>query len=235
MASRSCLRYSQRRLPEALELADQAMELLAVPQGRLAVQILMTRAQVYSAQGLAERALPDLFAAAEALGTNTDVFLLWLVRQNLASGLWRLGRIEEAESWLGQARVLAAELAQRAPWYHTLWLEGLIADHKIRLEVAAIQLREVCMGFRGSGSWGHFAVAALDLARIEARRGCVDEAIVWAVQALPHLQALELESEGLAALALVREQVAAKQLRAAVLEPLRRAAGRAVGAPELQG
>lgn len=231
---RSCLRWFQRRLGEALELAEAALELLEERRGKLAAQVLMARAQVYSQLAQAERALPDLQAALAALEGISEPFLSWVIHQNLASTLWRLGRLDEAERWLEHARPLAARLGKLAPWCHTLWLEGLLAARQGSLERAAARLREVCQGLLGIGERREFAIAALDLARVEAGRGEVGEAMRWAGEALPHLELLKLESEGLAALGLLRQEMATKQLSAAVLERLRRAAGRAVNAPSLQ-
>ena len=228
----SWLRSSQGRLAEALELADEAMALLPERSGQLVVRVLLVRAQAYSNLSQYERALVDLHAVLAHLDLGSEPFLHWMAHQNIASTLWRLDRQAEAEAWLERARALAVRLGRLAPLCHTLWLEGLLADQQGKVDRAVSRLNEACEGLRGIGKWGYFAIASLDLARVETHRGGVAAAVERAAQALPHLEVLKLEKEGLAALALLRQGVAAGGLSTAVLERIRFHAGRAAGVPE---
>lgn len=226
---KSWLRCCQRRLAEAIELADDAAGLLPKRAGRLVVRVLLVRAQARSHLGQDDRALPDLYAALGFLEEGSDPLLRLTTHQNLAATLWRLGRLEEAGEWLERVRPMAAKLNKPVPSFHLLGFEGLLAAERGHLETALTRLRETCEGLRGIGKWDSFAVAALDLAQVELRCGAVEDAVDWVMQALPHLERLDLESDGLAALALLRQGVAAKQLSATVLAEARQHASRAAG------
>lgn len=230
---RSCLRRYEHRFNEALKLAEEAIALHGGQSDRLEAELLLARGHTYQHLEENDLAANDFETALGLLNAEQEPYLSWVAHHNLATVLSQANQQARAEEWLKRARPLAARLGQVAPWCHTLWLEGLMAARRADSAPAIERLQEACEGFRGLAKPGYFSVAALDLALVFMSQGQPSEATSWVLQALPHLETLCLEAEGVAAIALLREALASQSMSTALLERLRRCAGRAAGAPEL--
>ncbi|HVT60986.1 MAG TPA: helix-turn-helix transcriptional regulator [Thermoanaerobaculia bacterium] len=95
------------RLAEALELHRRALEL--APPGQATARLLVNQSETHAALGEHAPALAALEKAAQHFDRPRDPRLWWLLQQNLALNLCRLGRRD-------QARALLAGLQRGAQW-----------------------------------------------------------------------------------------------------------------------
>lgn len=228
---KSYLRRYQRRLPEALALANEALE-LGGQTGTLGAEMLLNRGYVYWLQGELEAYIADTRAAYELLESLPAPYLSWAACQNLTVAFCTRGDLAEAEKWLdlGEPHVKALGHRGMLAYYH--WHRGLLAVRHRNLGEAAGHLRRTHAGYEIIGDAPHAALASLDLAQVYLGQGKVVEAGHLAAEALPQLQAVGLDAEGTAALVLLHQALNGEELTAAVLEKVRSCAGRAVSAPD---
>jgi transcriptional regulator with XRE-family HTH domain len=120
----AALRKAQRRFPEALTRIDEA---LALDQGELRAQILMTKARILETLGDPEGSTAVLREAALLIDGKREPRDAFGVRFNLLVDLCRLGRAAEAEPGLAEVRELAERLGEELDLVRVVWLEGKAA------------------------------------------------------------------------------------------------------------
>jgi tetratricopeptide (TPR) repeat protein len=141
------LLYDQRRLTEALNLLDHALESGPRTQ-RARARILIKKAKVYEELRQSEVALELLEQAENLLEQEPDPFLVYSHRNVLTVNLWLLGRTEDAERRLGELRALAGQLGTDLDKLRLRWLEGRIDASLGRRREAIDKLRGVRSEFQ---------------------------------------------------------------------------------------
>jgi hypothetical protein len=84
------------------------------------------------------------------------------------------------------------------------------------------------------GRLDYSALAALDLGHLAAARGQAEESIRWVAMALPLLERLHYDQEGLTALRLFREALAEGAFHRTIVEHLRKHAALLLAAPMIE-
>jgi len=218
------LRRGQRRLPEALVLLDRALEL--APPGRTA-GLLVVKGKTLEEMGDYAGAVQGLQRALPLLDLDPDPRTAWAAHFNLCENLFHLGRAEEARLLLPQVYEVAHRMGNGLDLLRLRWLEGRIAAFCGRWAEAAEIFREVRAGFLARKIPFDTALVSLELAMVLLEQGKTAEVKEVARPLPPLFDALGVEREALASLAVFcaaaeREAATLAQARAA-LERLQRA------------
>ncbi len=200
------LRITQRRLPEALRLLDQAAE-VAPRTGPVWARILCKRSIALDRMGDQEGSIAALRAALAELDQEVDPHLLCTLQFNLADCLTGVGKAAEAAEMLPALRRLQAQLGNGLNQIRMRWLEGRIDAGLGRLDRAIEALSWVRVAFDKEDSRYDEAQAGMDLARLYLKKGRTRE-----VKRLVHLmepvfRAKGVHTEAKKALALFRRAV----------------------------
>jgi transcriptional regulator with XRE-family HTH domain len=220
------LRRDQRRLDEALDLLDRALEVH--PNGTGAGRLLIMRAKTLEEAGDYEGAVATLRRAAPQIDPASDPRLAFIQRFNLALNLGYAGRAAEGEELLGEAREIAVRLGHPPDLLRLRWVEGILAEKLGRRADAAAAYEGVRAGFAGLGMPYDAALATMELAALyTAEGGRAAEVKALVAQAGPIFEAEEVHAEARKALALfgraaAEERVTVEMARA-VAAYLRRA------------
>jgi transcriptional regulator with XRE-family HTH domain len=202
------LRRTQGRFMEALELHDQA---LARAKSNETGYILLNKSATLVESGDYESSIEALERAATSVqGEQTR--LLWVLRFNKAVNLVHLGRMEEAEPPLAEARELAVQLGNELDLTRVLWLEGRVAclcGDKTEAIAAFEQVRRV---FLAREIAFDFALVSLELAVLYRELERTGEVKTLAQQMVWIFKAQGVHREALAALELFRQAAEQEEL-----------------------
>ena len=209
---KSSLRRSQRRLPEALNLIDQA--LTADEQGSYTGHLLVIRAKTLEEMGDLETALKALEQAESAIDEAQEPKLLAWLQHNRADYLSKLGRYAEAIPLLPLVRSVYSQLGDELNMARLRWVEGRIEDGLGRTGRAIDILTQVRADFAGWSMDYDTALVSLELATIFAREGRTDAVKALARHMAPIFQAQGVHREALAALALFRQAAESEEVTA---------------------
>jgi transcriptional regulator with XRE-family HTH domain len=209
---KASLRRSQRRLPEALELLDQA--LAADERGAYTGHLLIKRAKTLEEMGEVEAAIAVLQEAEPFTESEKDPRLFLCLKHNLADYLSKIRRYEEAELLLPEVSALCARLGNELDRVRLRWVEGRIADGLGRTGQAIEILNQVRGDFASRNMDYDTALVSLELATIFAREGRADSVKALARHMAPIFQAQGVHREALAALALFRQAAESEEVTA---------------------
>jgi transcriptional regulator with XRE-family HTH domain len=210
------LRKDQRRFPEALTRIDEA---LALDQGELRAQILMTKARILETLGDPETSTAVLRKAALLIDGRREPRLMMFLRFNLLVDLCRLDRAAEAELGLAEVRELAQRLGEELELVRVVWLEGKVAVGMGRTAEAYAAFQQVRRVFTVRELAYDAALVSLELAVILLEQGRTAEVHVLARGMAWIFRAQGVHLETLAALRLFCEAV---EREAATVELARR-------------
>jgi tetratricopeptide (TPR) repeat protein len=193
------LRRDQRRLKEALDLLDRALE--NATQGNRG-RLFIKRAQTLETLGRNEEAIADLRRASAAIDPAAEPRLDWIVRFNLLVNLCDLDRTAEAEPLLLGVQEQCAQFGNDLDALRLDWLTGRIAAGQGRLEEAIERLDRVRRAFLDRGIAFDAALATLELAVFLLEAGRTAEVKAATRPLAPLFGALRIDREALAALQL---------------------------------
>lgn len=197
------LRCYQRRFAEALSFYDGALSIhrdLGNPA--IVARALVGQAVVLAYSAEPEAALALLWEAFSKIGSGSPRLTL-AACHTLISCLVDAGRVEEAETYLGEARPLFDKHGDRLTRLRGRWLEGKLAMGQGQYAAAARLFEGAHRQYLGLGMAYDAAVLSLDLAPcylVLGRRGEVRRLMQLAV---PVFKSLGIERELLAALRLL--------------------------------
>jgi tetratricopeptide (TPR) repeat protein len=201
MDLKSSLRRAQRRLGEALSLADEALLAyrdIGDPHG--AAKTLLQQAKI-------REEMDDLPGAIELLkGTVAEIDpdqhprLHFCARYNLLGCLVIAGLFEEAERLLPDVAALFGDAAQPLDLVRLRWVEGNIHLGLGRLGPAEAAFREVQREFLERSMGFDAALVSLDLARLFAQEGCAEDLKRLAAELMPIFQSRDVSREALVTL-----------------------------------
>lgn len=197
----SSLRRAQRRLPESAELVDMALEIYQQTGNRQGVaKSLLKKAKLREEMDDLPGSIKLLRNAASEIDPQRERRLFNVARYNLLGCLALAERYADAEQLLPEVRDLFLEDAQSIDFLRLQWTEGLIHLGLGRLGPAEAAFREVQREFLARGMGYDAALVSLDLARLYAQEGCVDDLKKLAAELLPVFEARDVHREAIVAL-----------------------------------
>jgi tetratricopeptide (TPR) repeat protein/DNA-binding XRE family transcriptional regulator len=203
------LRREQRRLPEALALLDQALD---IDRWGETPTLLMGKARALEELGRHEAAIALLHQVDARLDRQHQSRDLFVVRAQLVSNLCHLGRHAEAEVELAAPRALARQLGNRLDLLRVDWLQGRVAAGRGRAKEAIDALGRVRAAFIAQDNAYDTALVTLELAEVYATLGRTAEVKALARESAPVFEHQGVHREARQALELFRR--AAEEERA---------------------
>lgn len=197
---KSSLRRDQRRLDEAVSLADRALQLYRENGERRGI------AKVFLFKTTALRELGDLEQAIELLERGGEIDpaaeprLYAYARFNLLTCLTLAERHADAERLVPEVRARFREVAQPLDLVRLRWAEAILAAGLGREEEAEAAYRDVQREFLDRRMGYDAALVSLDLAVLYAQRGAVQELKRLAAEIMPAFESREVHREAMAAL-----------------------------------
>ncbi len=205
---------TQRRLPEALSAADDAMALYLEANDRAAMhRVRLARAKIREELGDLLGTIADLEGLIEEIDTEEEAVLRAYAHHNLLTALVAVGRFDEAAGRLAEVRGAFA-LAGPVDRIRLRWLEARIAAGQGRQEEAESILREVREEFFRRQMGYDAALAALELAVLFVEQGRTPEIKQLAIEVLPLFESREVHREALGALILFQRAAEQENLTA---------------------
>jgi tetratricopeptide (TPR) repeat protein len=197
---KSSLRRAQRRLPEALEIIDEALFLYRnISEQHGIGKSLLKKAKILEEKGDLVEAIHLLRTVAAEVDPSLEPRLFVYGQFNLLSCLLAADLYEEAELLLPEIQSLVYE-SQSLDLVRLHWMEGLIDLGRGRRGPAEAAFREVQRQFIERRMGYDAALVSLDLARLYAQEGCVDELKLLATQIMPVFESRDVHREALIAL-----------------------------------
>ncbi len=199
---KASLRRAQRRLDEALSLADRALTLYR--QGSDAYRIwkvLVKKAKILEEGGDFAGAIELLSQAQAEIDPDNQPQLFYYGKFNLLCCLVLAERFEEAERF--QLAVWDhVQVAKPLDLVRLRWAEGLIHLGLGRLGPAESAFREVRGEFLAREMGYDAALVSLDLARLLVQEGCVDDLKRLAAELMPIFESRDVHREAILTLLL---------------------------------
>jgi tetratricopeptide (TPR) repeat protein len=228
------LRRAQRRFGEAASLLDRAVAIYRrAGETHLAGEAILARAVAEKEAGFPERAIELLREANRLINPAVDPRLTLCVCHNLIDWLTEAGRCLEAQGLMARSAEIYRRFGDAPTRLRKLWVQGKIARGLGRLAEAAELFGRVREGFIELEIGYDAALAALDLAGVEARLGRTDEVKRLAGEMLPIFRSRDIHREAIAALIVFQRAAAAEQATQALVEELSAYLRRAANQPGL--
>jgi tetratricopeptide (TPR) repeat protein len=199
------LRKDQGRFEAALRLNAEALE-RARPEEE--GTILLNKAATLDLMGNHEGALAAFDRAAPLIDGTRHPRLRWVLRQNQALSLVRLGRVEEARSAVAEARNLAGTLRNGLDLLRTRVVMALVDAGLGKTEEAIESLEEVCDAFRERKHAFDYALVGLDLALLYREERRWPEIRELASRMIEIFRERKIHREAVAAVVLFQEAAA---------------------------
>lgn len=216
------LRRDQRRFEKAVDLLDEAFVV-----GRCKGRILINKGFTLEAMGEYERVIQTLHEAEPLVDQQAEPRLWYKRRAQLAVLYTHVGRYDEAEDLVEDARRIATELDDKMDLSRLIWLEGRIAAGLGRPEEALRLLGQARQEFEKRNMWYDVALALLEEAVLLLGAGRTAEVKVLAKGLARVFESKGVHREALAALRLFQEaaehEAATAELAGRVLRFLFRA------------
>ncbi|MEA2602755.1 MAG: hypothetical protein QOF89_3747 [Acidobacteriota bacterium] len=207
------LRRDQRRFADAMRLLVRALRTYRdLGETHRTGRLLVKMSTLHEHAGEPERAIPLLSEALELLDPEREPRALLAAHHNLVTNLAETGRFMEAQRLLIQTRPLYARFDDGWTRHRRSWVEGRIAQGLGQLREAEIHLLSARDGFAAEGVPYDAALASLDLAALYAGQGRTADLKHLAEEMLPVFSSRRIEREALAALAFLRQAVAAERV-----------------------
>jgi tetratricopeptide (TPR) repeat protein len=219
----TALLIDEQRFEEAHQRANAAMSLIGSPGDdcTLARTLLLRFSTLYHLGLLAEAEQDLRNAELHIKRIDEPLQLLW-TRQNLVALYVRRGEYRKAAKALPRAEELCEELGHRVIRHQLQLLKGQIHQGQGDPASAERVWREALAGFDEIGDLNAVAELGLELALLYQQEGRFDEVFDLVTdRVVPALETLGIYREHLAALELLQEAVAAKELSRAVLRQAR--------------
>jgi len=198
---KSSLRRAQRRVEEALRLVDQALSLYSEAGDRHGVgKTLIKKAKILEEAGDFAGAIELLQRVQTEIDPVSEPRLFVYGRFNLLCCLILAGRHEEAERILPEIRNLLQGSAKPLDLVRLRWAEGLVDLGLGRIGPAEAAFHEVRQEFLARDMGYDAALVSLDLARLYAQEGCVDDLKRLAAELMPIFESRDVHREAILAL-----------------------------------
>jgi tetratricopeptide (TPR) repeat protein len=198
---KSSLRRAQRRLGEALSLADEALSTYRdIGDGHGIGKSLLKKAKILEESGDLAGAIDLLHQSTVEIDSAREPQLFTYGRFNLLISLILAERYEEAERLLPDVKGLLHNTAQPLDLVRLRWAEGNIDLGLGRLGPAEAAFREVQREFLDRQMGYDAALVSLDLARLFAQEGCTEDLKRLAAELMPIFQSRDVNREAIVTL-----------------------------------
>jgi tetratricopeptide (TPR) repeat protein len=198
---KSSLRRAQRRLDEALVLANEGRFIHEDLGDRRGIgKSLVQQAKILEEMDDLSHAIDLLQRAANEVDPRSDQRLFLCARYNLLGCLTLAGHYEQAEVLLPEVQNLFHDAAQPLDLVRLRWAEGLIDLGRGRRGPAEAAFREVQREFLERQMGYDAALVSLDLARLYAQEGCIEDLKRLAAEMMPVFQSRDVHREAILAL-----------------------------------
>ena len=198
---KSSLRRAQRRLDEALDLIDRAISLYREAGEEHGIaKSLLKRAKILEEGGDLSGAIDLLRRTAEEIDPSREPQLSTYIRFNLLIALLLAESYEEAERLLPAIEALLREKGQPLDMVRLRWVEGNVHLGRGRLGPAEAAFRESQKEFLERQMGYDAALVSLDLARLYAQEGRVEDLKRLAAEMMPVFQSRDVHREAILAL-----------------------------------
>lgn len=198
---KSSLRRAQRRLDEALELADRALRIYRELGDRHGSgKAILKKAKILEEAEDLDRAIEILQAVAGEIDAASEPQLFFYGRFNLLSCLVAAARYGDAVQLLPEIRSWTAKRAQPIDLLRLRWMEGLIDLGQGRLGPAEAAFRDVQREFLGRHMGYDAALVSLDLALLYAQENCTADLKRLAAELMPIFESRDVHREAIVAL-----------------------------------
>lgn len=197
---KASLQRDQRRLPSALFLLDQALQISQERRDGQTGRLLIKKAKTLEEMGDLDRAI-ELLREAEPLIAGGEPRLELCLQHNHLWLLTTAGRHAEAEQMLSEVARLSESLGNELDAVRLTWARGRIAAGLGNTPEALRHLEEARGEFSRRNISYDTALVTLELAALRAREGRTEDVKVLAWEMLPIFQAQDVPREAVAALA----------------------------------
>jgi tetratricopeptide (TPR) repeat protein len=221
---KSGLRMSQRRMDEAMRLANQVVASMAsVEDPVFRMRSWLHRAHLYHYMGKTAESTTDLWRAYGLSDQVDDTYLLSALYQMLSLKLALDGKHREAVRFLPVARALCEQLEFEKGMCYLEWTEGLVSQDLGHLEKAEGHLRRARSAFHDHGNSYLGGLVALDLAILCAVDGRSSECAQLAGEVIEIFTSHNVPYECVKALHVLQRALAAEEISRAALQQFRAA------------
>lgn len=236
---KASLRKDQRRFKEALSLLDQVIGVYLAGDSdtqdyHLAGRAFVKKAKVLEEMGELEEALVLLREASPLVDPAREPRLLLCSQHNQLDYLTKLGRPEEAKTFLSRVRTLSEELGNDLDLVRLSWTEGLIHAALGEIPKATELLTQVQAEFASREIGFDAALVTLDLAVVFLKAGETVRVAELARQMLPIFEAQDIHREAFAALAIFEQAACHEKATIELVEKVARYLVKARKNPALQ-
>jgi tetratricopeptide (TPR) repeat protein len=198
---KSSLRRAQRRLDEALDLADQALVgYRAMGDSHGIGKSILQKAKILEEVGELAQATDLLRRVSAEIDPSKEPQLFFYGRFNLLSSLVASESYEEAEQLLPEIERLAQQRGQPIDLIRLRWIEGLIHLGHGQIGPAEAAFREVQHEFLERRMGYDAALVSLDLALLFTQEGCVEDLKKLAAELMPVFESRDVHREAIVAL-----------------------------------
>ena len=198
---KASLRISQRRLPSALFLLDQALQISQEREDGQTGRLLIKKAKTLEEMGDLDRAIELLQRAEPFIEPERNSRLELCLRHNVMDLLSKAGRFQEAAALLPEVARLSESLGNQLDAVRLRWSRGRIAAGLGNTPEALRDLEEAREEFSRRNIGYDTALVTLELAALHAQEGRTEDVKVLAGEMLPIFQAQDVPREAVAALA----------------------------------
>lgn len=210
---------AQRRFRDAEATFSEAARLFRTAgDDHSAGKTLVSLANIHFVASEPERAIHVLGRASELVDPERDPALTLGMRHNLIDYLVETGQAMQARSLLVKSRELYDRHANASLRRKALWVRGRIARGLGQLQQAEGWFLQARQAYIEQSLAFEFALVSLELAELYSREGRTAEVLRMAEEILPIFQALEIQRETLAALALFVDTARKQRVTTALLK-----------------
>ncbi len=229
------LRCDQRKFKEAFSLIDDALAIYReAGEDHWTGRTLITKAHILDAANEQEKAIEILNSALTLVDTKSEPRLAYMIQQNLATYLTRLGKYREASKLLPAIRQCVLELGDSLLPLRLRYLEAEVAAGQRKWKEAEKAFIEARDAFTEAGMGYDVALVSLDLALMYAQRGRTAEVKQLASEMVPIFKSRDVHREAHAALIIFQEAAAAEKASLEMLEGIAGYLKQARNNPELR-
>lgn len=211
LALKASLRREERKLPEALNLLEQALA-VATDQPGLISKLVLNQARVLEEMGLLEEAISILEDLSEKVRNGHDERLALCVEHNLLLTLTKASRFLDAKLHFPGVEKRSRKLGNDLDLVRLRWVEGTIAAGLGDPSLATTLLLDVRAEFEARKMSYDTALVSLEIAVVYVREGRRREVMELAEELISMFAALGVDRETLAAVSLFHEAAIGNRL-----------------------
>ncbi len=206
LSLKASLRLDQRRLEEAQDLVERALDLSRKAGDPIGVaKGLLKKSKILNQRGEVAESIAVLQVVSSEIDPAQDPVLFARARQNLLFTLSLAGRYEEASALLLELKELPRGLADPLDGLRLRWTEANIAQGLSRFAEAEEGYRGVQREFLDLRNGLDAALVSLDLATLLLEQGRTEELKQLATEIVVVFESQEIQREAMVALLLFHQ------------------------------